>query len=181
MSGYEYFETMADIGITSYGETLEKAFENAGRGLFNIMVDIDKIDNKNALGKFQIASDDLLSLLYDYLTELLILHDSEFLLLSNFKINIESVVEEQDDDNNDESDTIENSNDVMNVTNMVNMDNKDSNEKFKEYYTLDCYYFGEEYDKAKHEAKEEVKAITYHKMNISNNEGEFKINFIVDL
>ncbi|MBP2144069.1 SHS2 domain-containing protein [Methanococcus voltae] len=165
MSGYEYFETMADIGITSYGETIEKAFENAGRGLFNIMVDIDKIDNKNALGKFQIASDDLLSLLYDYLTELLILHDSEFLLLSNFKINIESIVEEQDD----ESDNIQ------------NMDNKDSSEKFKEYYTLDCYYFGEEYDNSKHEAKEEVKAITYHKMNISNNEGEFKINFIVDL
>ncbi|MCS3901290.1 archease [Methanococcus voltae] len=156
MNEYEYFETMADIGITSYGETIEKAFENAGKGLFNIMVDIDKIDNDNdnALGKFQIASDDLLSLLYDYLTELLILHDSEFLLLSNFKINIESVTEE-----------IKSNND----------------EEVKEYYTLDCYYFGEEYDTKKHDAKEEVKAITYHKMNISDNKGEFKINFIVDL
>ncbi|MFU8652404.1 archease [Methanotorris formicicus] len=138
---FRYFETTADMGIIAEGETLEEAFSNAAKGLFNLMVNIENVEKKEKR-TFEVSADDLCDLLYDFLTELLILHDSEFLVFSEFDVEMD---------------------------------------KEGEIFHLKCIAFGEEFDKEKHEPKEEVKAITYHKMEIKHEGDKWVIKFIVDL
>jgi len=137
---YEYFETTADIGIIAFGKTLEEMFENSAKGLFNVMVDIELI-KKVEKRSFEVVSEDLSGLLYDFLTELLILHDSEVLVFSEFSVSVEK----------------------------------------NENYVLSCISEGDFFTKEKYEPKEEVKAITYHKMDISTNENGWEARFIIDL
>jgi SHS2 domain-containing protein len=40
---FDYFEHEADIGIIGIGDTLNEAFEGGAQALFNILVDIDKV------------------------------------------------------------------------------------------------------------------------------------------
>ncbi len=134
---------MADMGIIAKGNTLEEVFKECAKGLMNLMVDISKVDKK-IIKTIQLKNNDLYSLLYDFLTELLIIVDSENIVFSDFDIKI--------------------------------------TKKENEYYLIaKCY--GEPLNKNKHEIKEEVKAITYHKMEIKkeNKEDGYIIKVIVDL
>ncbi|HID47198.1 MAG TPA: archease [Methanothermococcus okinawensis] len=138
---YRYFGTTADMGVIAEGETLEEAFREAARALTNLMVDIDSVEKKIER-KISVKSEDLYSLLYDFLTELLVIRDSENIVFSDFNIKIFR--------ENDE-------------------------------YRLECIAYGEELDREKHKPKEEVKAITYHKMEIEKKNGKYVIRYIVDI
>ena len=70
MKNFEYFDVTADIGFKAYGENLNEAFENAGLAIFNIISDTNDIDAINEIS-FELTSEDEVSLLYDYLEELL--------------------------------------------------------------------------------------------------------------
>ncbi len=149
-NNYEYFETMADMGIIGKGNNLEEAFINCAKALTNLMVDINTIEHK-IKKEFTIESDDLEGLLYDFLTELLILLDSEYLIFSKFKLEINKI-------------------------------NKSNNNNNNYKYILHCVAYGEKLNKIKHNGKEEVKAITYHKMEIKKDENnKYIIKLIVDL
>ena len=87
MEKYEYFNTTADIGLKAYGETLNEAFENAGLAIFNIISDTNNIEPLREI-EFEIISEDEVSLLYDYLEELLFYHETEFMLFSRFNVEI---------------------------------------------------------------------------------------------
>lgn len=87
MNKFEYFDVTADIGFYAYGNNLNEAFENAGLAIFNIISDTSNI--KAEIEKtFEITSEDEVSLLYDYLEELLFLHEIDFMLFSYFKVEI---------------------------------------------------------------------------------------------
>lgn len=87
MNKFEYFDVTADIGFYAYGNNLNEAFENAGLAIFNIISDTSNI--KAEIKKtFEITSEDEVSLLYDYLEELLFLHEIDFMLFSYFKVEI---------------------------------------------------------------------------------------------
>ena len=145
---YEYFHVTADIGFYAYGNSLEEAYENAGLAMFNVITDINKV-KKEEMEEFEIVSEDLVSLLYDYLEELLFLQDTEFLFFSDFEVNIEKIA-----------------------------DKKSSN---LENYKLTCSAYGEEIDWNVHTHKSEVKAVTFHKMCVKEDEGIFKLRAILDL
>ena len=147
-NGYDYFDVTADIGFHAYGRSLEEAYENAGLAMFNVVTDIDKV-KKSESREFEIVSEDLVSLLYDYLEELLFLQDTEFLFFSGFEINIEKVA-------SDESSDLEN-------------------------YRLACIAYGEEIDWDIHTHRSEVKAITFHKMCVKEENGIFRLRAILDL
>ena len=138
---YRYFGTTADMGVVAEGETLEEAFREAARALMDLMVDIDTVE-KRIERKIIVKSEDLYSLLYDFLTELLIIRDSEGIVFSDFQIRIE---------------------------------------REGDGYRLECIAYGEELDREKHRPKEEVKAITYHKMEIGKENGKYVIKYIVDI
>ena len=137
MKNFEYFEVTADIGFRAYGKNLNEAFENAGLAIFNIISDTDDIDSTKEIS-FEITSEDNVSLLYDYLEELLFYHEVEFMLFSQFDVEIG-----------------------------VN-------------FHLKATIKGEPIDWDKHERKTEIKAITFHKMEVRLND-IVELQAIVDL
>ena len=88
MKSYEYFEATADIGLKAYGKDMNEAFENAGLAIFNIISDTSGIDASKEID-FEVTSEDEVSLLYDYLEELLFYHETEFMLFSEFHVEID--------------------------------------------------------------------------------------------
>ncbi len=142
LNAFEYFDVTADIGFWAYGDSLEEAYQNAGLAMFNVMTDVKTV---NCLEKkeFKIESEDLVSLLYDYLEELLYLFDVELLFFSKFDVSIE---------------------------------------KISEGFKLKCIAYGEKVNWSIHPRKSEVKAITFHKMEVLFEDDEsVKISTILDL
>ena len=137
MKNYEYFDVTADIGFKAYGNDLNEAFENASVAMFNIITDTANVRPTKEF-KFEIDSEDEVSLLYDYLEELLFYHEVEFMLFSEFHVEI--------DDN----------------------------------LHLEAKILGEEIDWQKHERKTEIKAITFHKMDVRKTD-HVELQAIVDL
>lgn len=157
---FEYFETTADMGVIARGKTLEEAFKESAKALSNLMVNINNIEKK-IKREIEISSEDLYSLLYDFLTELLVIMDSEYLIFSDFDIKLYK--------NNKEKQK------------KTKKNEKNKNKNKEEEYILKCVAYGEKLNKEKHEPKEEVKAITYHKMEIKKENDEYIIKYIVDL
>ena len=85
---YEFFDVTADVGFKSYGTTLEEAYENASKAMFNVISNTDNVEAEISKN-IEITSEDEVSLLYDYLDELLFLSETELLLFSSFNITIE--------------------------------------------------------------------------------------------
>lgn len=128
---YEFIEHTADIGIKAYGESVEESFANAALGMFNVMTDVSKVE---PVGEYdvKVESDNLENLLVDWLGELLFLHETQDVLLSEFDVKIE-----------------------------------DS--------SLTAKVRGETLDRKKHELKDDVKAITYHMLEVNQEEGYLKV------
>ncbi|MCO6041731.1 archease [Thermococcus alcaliphilus] len=141
MKRWEHYEHTADIGIRGYGETLEEAFEAVAIALFDVMVNVEKVE-KREVREIEVEGEDLYSLLYNFLEELLILHDTEGLVFRDFEVKIE---------------------------------------KTEEGYKLKAKAYGEKLSE-KHEPKEEVKAITYHDMEIKQlPNGEWMAQLVPDI
>ncbi|MEE9116205.1 MAG: archease [Thermoplasmata archaeon] len=128
---YEFIEHTADIGIKAYGETLEESFANAALGMFNVMTDVSKVE---PVGEYEVKveSDNLENLLVDWLGELIFLHETQDVLLSEFDVEIDGL-------------------------------------------SLDAKVRGETIDREKHELKDDVKAITYHMLEVNQEEGYLKV------
>lgn len=137
---FEFFDVTADVGYKAYGKTLEEVFENAALALFEVITDTSKIKPK-IKRKIKIESEDECALLYDWLSEFLVILDSEYIVFSKFKVKIES---------------------------------KCGN------YLVEGTAWGEEFDTSIHEIRAEVKAVTYHLMNIEKENG-FKARIILDI
>ena len=92
MKRFEFFEVTADAGYWAYGHTLEEVFENAALAMFEIMTDTSLMAREE-IRKIEVRSEDEVSLLYDWLDELLFLHDTEFILFSKFNVKIDETAD----------------------------------------------------------------------------------------
>jgi SHS2 domain-containing protein len=137
---FEFFDVTADAGIKAYGKTLEEAFENAALAMFEVITNTNTI-NPEIKKEIQVESEDEYALLYDWLSEFLVILDSEFIVFSKFDVKIKKNGEE---------------------------------------YVLNGTAWGEEFNPKKHESKAEVKAVTYHLMNIKKNDS-YMVQLIVDI
>ncbi|AEC51039.1 hypothetical protein PNA2_0121 [Pyrococcus sp. NA2] len=90
MKKWEHYEHTADIGIRGYGDSLEEAFEAVAIALFDVIVNVNKVEKKE-VREVEVEGDDLESLLYNFLEELLVLHDMEHLVFRDFDVKIEKV------------------------------------------------------------------------------------------
>ena len=81
---YETLEHTADIMIRAFGSTLEECLENAAYGMFDQMANISSVKPVKEYS-LDVEGDDPLQLMVDLLSELLYLHDTEIILLSEFK------------------------------------------------------------------------------------------------
>ncbi len=86
---FEYFDVTADIGVRVWGANINEIFENTAIAVTSLMLDPLKIGNK-IVKEFFIEGNDLSSLLINWITELLIIRDSEGILFSSFDVNVSS-------------------------------------------------------------------------------------------
>jgi SHS2 domain-containing protein len=140
-NNFKYFDTTADIGIQVQSSNMNEAFRYSALATLNLITDIEKIE-KNISKEITIESEDIYGLLYDWITELLILLDSENFIASEYNLSIS---------------------------------------KGENSYILSGEIIGDLYDTNRYNYKTEVKAITYHEMNIKQEDNDINIKFIVDL
>lgn len=72
----EIIDHPADIGFKVVGSSLKEAYMNAGKALYSLLLTSPKRDSDTELN-IEIRSEDLLSLTYDYLEQLLILFETD--------------------------------------------------------------------------------------------------------
>ncbi|MEA1985244.1 MAG: archease [Euryarchaeota archaeon] len=83
--GFEYLPHTADAKFRAYGATIEEAFENAARAMFNVMIDTQPVLSKVSKS-IEVTSADLDGLLVDWLSELLYLFEVESVVFADFSI-----------------------------------------------------------------------------------------------
>ncbi|NQE53625.1 Protein archease [ANME-1 cluster archaeon GoMg3.2] len=84
----KYIEHPSDVGFEVYGDTLEELFANAAIAMYSLMTDVDEIEEEEER-EIEINSEDLYSLMFDWLDELIFLFDSESLVMRSFDIAID--------------------------------------------------------------------------------------------
>jgi SHS2 domain-containing protein len=141
---FEFFDVTADVGYRAYGDTIENAFENAALAMFEVITDTSTVKEENEK-KIQLEAEDEYAILYDWLSELLFLHDSEYMVFSKFEVKIDRKIEES-----------------------------------QKKYILEASVHGEEFDPRRHERRSEVKAVTYHMMDIKAGD-PYMIQVILDI
>ena len=87
MKNYKFLDHTADIIFEATGKSVEELFENCGLALEETMVNLESIKHKEEYN-ITLETDSIESLLYDFLSELLFIKDTEGLLFNKFKITI---------------------------------------------------------------------------------------------
>ena len=89
MPKYKFLEdvAIADIAYEAYGKNLNELFENAAFAIFELSADVKTIDAKNKL-EVKLENEKIDNLLYDFLSEILFLKDSKYMVFKKVKVNI---------------------------------------------------------------------------------------------
>ncbi|MFQ5907355.1 MAG: archease [Thermoplasmata archaeon] len=124
---YEILGHTADVGIKAYGDGVNEIFENAALGMFDLMTDLSLVRPVGEV-KVEVQAHDLGSLLVDWLSELLVLHEVDHAFFAEFGVAIEGLA-------------------------------------------LEGTARGEEVDPGRHRMEAQVKAVTYHKLEVNPEEG----------
>lgn len=82
---YETFDHGADVGIRGIGPTPEAAFEAAARALFSLMVDVERVEPREAMS-IQVEAPDRELLLVEWLNHLLSLAHLKGVVFSRFQV-----------------------------------------------------------------------------------------------
>jgi SHS2 domain-containing protein len=85
MEPFRILEHTADVGFEAFGTTREEVFANAARALVSLIVDLDTIEPRGEV-TLQVRGTDPESVLVNWLSELLFLHDAEGWLFGDFEI-----------------------------------------------------------------------------------------------
>ena len=85
MQPFRILEHTADVGFEAWGATREEVFANAARALISLIVDLEAIAPCEEV-PLQVRGPDPESVLVNWLSELLYLHDAEAWLFRDFEI-----------------------------------------------------------------------------------------------
>ncbi len=88
--GFRYVEEgpEADLTIEAWGGALGEAFGNVALAMFNAMTPLDKVELRVSRA-FEVDGDDPGALLFNFLDELLFIHEVELLVFSAFNVIVE--------------------------------------------------------------------------------------------
>ena len=86
---YKFLENIAiaDIAYEAYGKDLNELFENAALAIFELTADVDTIDAAKKVD-FELEHEKLDNLLYDFLSEILFLKDSKYMVFKHVHVTI---------------------------------------------------------------------------------------------
>lgn len=85
MARYDYFEHGADVGIIGRGASLEEAFEEGARAMFNLMVDIEGVRPIDQVS-IDCQGSDVDGLFIEWLNHLLTQADIRQMVFSEFTV-----------------------------------------------------------------------------------------------
>ncbi len=86
MKRYKLLDHTADIGIIVSGKDVSEAFDNAAYAMFDILADIDKVEEIDSRD-LQVSAGNVEELLVAWLDELLYRYETERFIYSRFVIN----------------------------------------------------------------------------------------------
>ena len=89
MPKYKFLEdiAIADIAYDAYGKNLNELFENSALAIFELSAEVKTIEPKKKL-EIKLENKKLDNLLYDFLSEILFLKDSKYMVFRNVKVKI---------------------------------------------------------------------------------------------
>jgi len=137
MKRYRILEHTADVGIEARGETLKKAFANTASGMLSIMIESEKVGEKESYS-LKVKGRDEKELLVAFLSELLYKYEVDDILPKRVDISL--------------------------------LTDKD----------LKAEVYGEKIDLKKHTIDTQIKAVTYHQLEIEKSE-DWRIRVIFDI
>lgn len=87
MQKYRFLEdvAIADIAYEAYGKDLNELFENAAFAVFELSANLDTVDAKQKV-EFELENQTIENLLYDFLSEILFLKDSKYMVFKKVKV-----------------------------------------------------------------------------------------------
>jgi len=85
MKRFELIEHTADTGLKAYGQDLPEAFANAAYGMFSIIAELENVKEAESRN-VEIDEEDMESLLFEWLNNLLYYFDAETLIFKRFDI-----------------------------------------------------------------------------------------------
>jgi len=88
MGKYEFIDHTADIAVKAYGETLGEAFAAAAEAMFDIITRGSDIQPTEEI-QISVESIDIEGLLVSFLSELILRHEVNNLVLTDFRVTIE--------------------------------------------------------------------------------------------
>ena len=86
---YKFLEdvAIADIAYEAYGKDLNELFENAAMAIFELSANLKTVESKQKI-EFKLDNEKIDNLLYDFLSEILFLKDSKYMVFKNVKVEI---------------------------------------------------------------------------------------------
>ena|SRR3989338_5722518 len=89
MKKYKILEkiAIADIAYEAYGKNLNELFENAAFSIFEMMADIKTVEAKQKI-EVNLENEKIDNLLYDFLSEILFLKDSKYVVFRQVKASV---------------------------------------------------------------------------------------------
>ena len=87
---YEYFEHLADVGIVGRGRSLEEAFAEAAKAMFNLMVNIEAVRPIKAV-EVGCEAENEEELFVEWLNALLAVASINNMVFSQFEVRIENL------------------------------------------------------------------------------------------
>ncbi len=89
MKHFVYLEdvAVADIAFDAFGKTLEELFEHCAEAVFTMMVNLKTVE-PTIEREIHLRADSLENVLYDFLSELVYLKDTELLLFKTVKVTL---------------------------------------------------------------------------------------------
>jgi SHS2 domain-containing protein len=85
---YKLLPHEADIGVQGIGSTVEEAFEEGAKAMFDVMVEIKKVELKNTVD-VECEAYDIEALFVEWLNNLLAKRDIDDMVFSKFEVKIE--------------------------------------------------------------------------------------------
>jgi SHS2 domain-containing protein len=88
--GYRYLEEgpAADLTVEAWGETLEEAYANIALAMFNAITPLEGVEIKTVT-TIEAEGDDLESLLFNFLDELLYVNDVDHLIFKELSLSLD--------------------------------------------------------------------------------------------
>jgi len=85
MRRFESLDHPSDIGIIAYGKNRKEIFENAAYGMFSLMADLSRAENRQSI-EIKVKGNDPESLLINWLNELIYHEDAQKMIFCEFKV-----------------------------------------------------------------------------------------------